>query len=84
MDDVQLEVGLEVAKEFLPARVRRGVYALASIVGYLLAATVVGFAAAGESVPTGLAVALAVLGALLGPIGQLAASNTKVPGTVEV
>ena len=45
----------------------------------LLAAAVVGFAAAGAQVPTALAVALAVLGALLGPIGQLAATNTTVP-----
>lgn len=79
MDDMQLDTGLELAKEFLPPRVRRAVYAAASLIGYLLAAAVVGFAAAGQEVPTGLAVALAVLGALLGPIGQLAATNTPVP-----
>ena len=79
MDDQQLGDGLEVAKEFIPARARRAVYASASILGYLLAAAVVGFTAAGTEVPTALAVALAVLGALLGPIGQLAATNTPVP-----
>lgn len=70
--------GLEVAKEFLPARVRRGTYAAVSILGYLLSAAVVGFTVAGVDTPTGLAVSLAVLGALTGPIGQLAASNTAV------
>lgn len=78
MSEMSLGEGLEVAKEFLPPRVRRGIYAAASILGYLLAAAVVGFAAAGEGVPSWLAVALAVLGALLGPIGQLAATNTTV------
>ncbi len=87
MDDTNdelIEVGLEVAKEFIPARVRRGVYAAASILGYLLAAAAVGFAAAGATVPTALVVALAVSGALMGPIGQLAAANvpTDLPDPV--
>jgi hypothetical protein len=69
--------GLEVAKEFIPARTRRAVYAAASILGYVLAAAVVGFTVAGVDVPTAVAVALAVLGALVGPIGQLAAANTN-------
>jgi hypothetical protein len=78
-DDQVLEGGLEVAKEFIPARTRRAVYAAASILGYLLAAAVVGFVTAGADVPVALAVALAVLGALVGPIGQLAASHTPLP-----
>lgn len=77
--DAQLEDGLEVVKEFVPARTRRAVYAGASILGYLLAAAVVGFVTAGVDVPVALAVALAVLGSLMGPIGQLAASNTPAP-----
>ena len=79
MSDEDLVAGLEVAQEFIPARARRALYAAASILGYLLAAAVVGFAAAGADVPTALAVALAVLGALVGPIGQLAAANTPAP-----
>lgn len=76
MDDDELGTGLEVAKEFIPPRARRAVYAGASILGYLLAAAVVGCSVAGVDVPDALAVALAVLGALMGPIGQLAATNT--------
>ena len=63
---------------FAAARTRRALYAGASILGYLLAAAVVGFTVAGVDVPTALAVALAVLGALVGPIGQLAANNTTI------
>lgn len=83
-DEQQLEIGLEVAKEFIPPRARRALYGAASILGYILAAAVVGFAAAGQDVPTALAVALAVLGALLGPIGQLAAANVPMPPPPEV
>lgn len=85
MNEHELELGpvyvggLEAAKEFLPGRLRRGIYATSSVLGYVLAAAVVGFVAAGAAVPVGLAVALAVLGALVGPIGQLAASNTPIP-----
>lgn len=80
--------GLEVAREFIPRAARRALYAAASIVGYLLSAAVVGFTVADVPVPTPLTVALAVLGALLGPIGQLAASNvappTQPPAELEV
>lgn len=72
----ELASGLLVAREFIPARVRRAVYALGSVCGYLLAAAVVGFTVAGVETPLPLAVALGVLGALMGPLGQLAAANT--------
>lgn len=76
MSDGSMAGGLEVAREFIPRPARRGLYAGASIIGYLLSAAVVGFTVADVPVPVPLTVALAVLGALLGPIGQLAASNT--------
>jgi hypothetical protein len=69
--------GLTVARELMPPKVRRWLYAGASLLGYVLGAVVVGYAALGtEDVPEGIPVALAVLGALMGPLGQLAASNT--------
>lgn len=74
----ELSNGLEVAKEFLPPRARRLVYACVSILGYLLGAAAIGFAAAGVGIPTGIIVATSILGYLIGPIGQLAASNTIV------
>lgn len=73
----ELVTGLEVAKEFIPVRTRRLLYAAVSILGYLLSAVAVGFAAAGADIPVAVIVALAILGALIGPIGQLAASNTS-------
>lgn len=75
-EQVVLSAGLDVAKEFIPRRVRRLLYASTSIVGYLLLAVVAGFAAADVAIPKALVIALAVLGSLTGPIGQLAASNT--------
>ena len=69
--------GLTVARELLPAKVRRGIYAGASLAGYALGAVVVGYATLGtETLPEYVPVALAVLGALMGPLGQLAATNT--------
>lgn len=67
--------GLSVARELIPARVRRWIYASASLVGYALAAVAVGMETAGVDVPTAVTVALAVLGSLTGPLGQLAAAN---------
>ena len=69
--------GLDAARELIPARARRTLYAAGSLAGYALAAAAVGFTAAGTDVPQGVGVALAVLGALMGPLGQLAASNTS-------
>lgn len=78
--------GLLVAREFIPARARRALYALGSICGYLLSAAVVGFTVAGVDTPLPVAVALGVLGALMGPLGQLAAANTATaePLPIEV
>ena len=70
------DAGLAVARELIPARIRRGLYAAASLLGYALAAVVVGITAAGIAVPAPVTVALAVLGSLMGPLGQLAAVNT--------
>lgn len=72
--------GLAVARELIPARIRKAIYAGASLIGYLLAAVVAGMASAVamgviDSIPSGLSIALAVLGALTGPLGQLAAAN---------
>lgn len=70
--------GLEAAKEFIPPKFRRFLYASLSVFGYLLGAIAVGFTATGGDVPQALVVAMAVSGFLLGPIGQLAATNTTV------
>lgn len=72
--------GLDVARELIPAHVRRWIYAGVSLAGYALAAIAVGLTTAGVDVPTSVTVALAVLGAMTGPVGQLAATN--VPTTV--
>lgn len=76
MTEHEQQEGLLVAREFIPARVRRAVYAAAALAGYALTAAAVGFAAAGATVPTPVPVALGVLGSLIGPLGQLAAVNT--------
>jgi hypothetical protein len=77
--------GLTVARELIPAKVRRGIYAAASLVGYALGAVVVGYATLGtEALPEFVPVALAVLGALMGPLGQLAATNTPSAAAVAV
>jgi hypothetical protein len=73
--------GISVAGEFIPARWRRLIYAAASLFGYALSAVAVGFAAAAEETPSWVGVSLAVLGFLMGPLAQLAASNTPVPGS---
>lgn len=74
--------GIDVARELIPARVRRGLYAASSLAGYGLAATAVGMTAASGEVPQWVTVALATLGALIGPIGQLAATNTRPAAAV--
>lgn len=79
----ELSSGLEVAKEFISSRVRRAIYAIASILGYLLSATAIGFASAGYDVPVAVLVSMAVMGALIGPIGQLAATNTPSTARIE-
>lgn len=76
--------GLGVAREMIPARVRRGLYAAGSLAGYALTAAVVGFTAAGADVPGGVTVALSVLGALAGPLGQLAAVNVNTAEPLEL
>jgi hypothetical protein len=83
--------GLTVARELIPPKVRRGIYAAASLLGYALGAVVVGYASAvvvGYATPGDLPeyvpVALAVLGALMGPLGQLAATNTPSAPAVAV
>lgn len=74
--------GLAVARELIPAKVRKAIYAAVSLAGYGLSAVAVGMVAAGAAVPEAVPTALAVLGALTGPLGQLAASNTPSPATV--
>ncbi len=77
--------GLTVARELISPKVRRWLYAGASLLGYVLGAVVVGYAALGtEALPQAVPVALAVLGALMGPLGQLAASNTPSAPAVAV
>lgn len=76
-ESVQVEGQLEMAAEFIPARRRRLIYVVLSLLGYLFGATAVGFTAAGSGVPSAVVVALAVLGFLIGPAGQLAAVNTR-------
>ncbi len=71
--------GIAVARELIPARIRKALYAGASLLGYGLAAAAVGLTTAGVAVPEAVTVSLAVLGALTGPLGQLAASNTPTP-----
>lgn len=68
--------GLEVAREMIPAVVRRGMYAAASLASLALTAAVVGFTAAATSVPVAVTIALSVIGSLAGPLGMLAAVNT--------
>jgi hypothetical protein len=75
--------GLTVARELIPPKVRRGIYAAASLLGYALGAVVVGYATPGD-LPEYVPVALAVLGALMGPLGQLAATNTPSAPAVAV
>jgi hypothetical protein len=61
----------------LPARARRVVYILFGLVSLLSTATMAAYTALpNREAPDWLVVTLAVLGALAGPIGVLAASNT--------
>jgi hypothetical protein len=76
----EYQAGLEVARDVIPARVRRWIYALASLVGLVMTAVVVGFTTAGVEVPSWVTLTLAVLGALMTPLGLLAAANTSTGG----
>ena len=67
--------GITAARELIPARIRKAIYAGAALLGYGLAAVAVGLTTAGAAVPEAVTVSLAVLGALTGPLGQLAATN---------
>ena len=61
----------------LPARARRVVYILFGVVSLLSTATMAAYTALPDrETPDWLVVALAVLGALAGPVGVLAASHT--------
>lgn len=71
--------GIAVARELIPARARKIIYAAASLASVALAAVVVGFTASTSPVPESVTIIMAVLGALMGPLGMLAASN--VPAT---
>lgn len=66
-------------KELLPPDVRRKAYIVFAIVGALLTATGVGFAAAGVVAPAALAVAVAVYGSLGTAFGFVAGSNVVAP-----
>lgn len=73
--------------EVLPAQVRRGLYVTFAIVGIVLGAIQVGYAAVPDiNTPTWLIVALAVYASLGTPFGALALANvpsvTIVPGEV--
>ena len=75
------EGGIAVARELIPARARRTIYAAASLAGLALTAAVVGFTAVSQTVPDWLTATLAVLGALTAPLGMLAASNVAAAPT---
>lgn len=63
----------------IPAHRRQQVYAVFAVVGVILGATQVGYAAAEQSQPVWLTVALAVFGFLSGAVGYVAASNVALP-----
>ena len=81
MSDFDASDGLLVARELIPAKVRRAIYAAAALAGYALAAVAVGLVAGGLAIPTAVTVALAALGALMGPLGMLAAANVPASPT---
>ena len=74
---------LDVVKEVIPAQYRKVAYAVTSLVAIVLTALLAGFSAVGE-VPDWITIGLAVVGALAGPIGFLAANNTVVPPSLPV
>ena len=67
--------GIAAARDLIPAPIRKAIYAGAALLGYTLAAVAVGLTTADVPVPEAVTVALAVLGGLAGPLGQLAAAN---------
>jgi protein-S-isoprenylcysteine O-methyltransferase Ste14 len=69
-------------KEYMPARWRKSIYAAYAIVGVLIGAIQVGFAAADIGQPGWLTVALAVYAFVGGAIGLTAKSHTPKPEEV--
>jgi len=68
-------------KDFIPAEIRRHVYAAFAFIGVALGATQVGFAAADAGQPVALTVALAVYTFIGGAIGFVARGNTDTDTT---
>lgn len=67
----------------LPPSARRAIYAIYGLLSLASTATMAAYAALPQyEVPVWLVATLAVLGALAGPVGALAASNTA-PTTVD-
>jgi hypothetical protein len=73
------EYDLTIARELIPARIRRWIYAFVSLAGIVLNSTLVGVVASGADAPTWVVVAIAVVGSLAAPLGFLAANNVEVP-----
>lgn len=71
-------------KDILPAQYRKVVYSVYAVLGFLIGATQVGFATAGEDQPVWLLVALSVLGYTGVALGVVAGSNVTPTEPVEV
>lgn len=70
---------LTIAREMIPANVRKWLYVVISLTGVVLTAVMAGFAAAAIAIPVWVTVGLTVLGVLAGPFGFLAANNVTLP-----
>lgn len=64
-------------KDILPPRLRKPIYSIYAIVGFVVGAIQVGFSAAELGHPTWLTVAWAVYGFAGGAIGVVASANTN-------
>lgn len=63
-------------EDLIPPKHRKKAYALFGLLGVLIGATFVGFAAAAVAVPTWLKVVAAVYAFVGGPVGAVANANT--------